>query len=112
MIYISWHIPHIFVNLFIRTTKEGGTMKELYQEELKKLIASYFVMTRKTENISQNKMSEWLLISERSYVEIEHGHNLCNPISLLIYLVYYCQDPLTFLEDVRKVLERVNNSVA
>ena len=45
-------------------------MKELYQEELKKLIASYFVMTRKTENISQNKMSEWLLISERSYVDV------------------------------------------
>lgn len=92
--------------------KEDRTMKELYQEELKNLIFSYFVMTRRTEKISQNKMSERLLISERSYVEIEHGHNLCNPVSLLIYLVYYCQDPLTFLEDVRKAFERVNNSVA
>lgn len=85
---------------------------KMYVEALKKIVSLYFGVTRDTLKISQNKMAENLLISERSYVELEHGHNLCNSVSLLIYLIYYCSDVSAFLTDVKSAFENIQNHAA
>lgn len=88
-------------------------MKNLYRQALIETVQASFKETRKEIlHISQDEMSEKLLLSCRSYIEFERGRSLCNSLSLVLYLIYYCPDPVGFLEDVRVAFERADDSAA
>ena len=84
-------------------------MKNPYKEALIKIIKKYLKKTRKDVfRLSQDEMSEKLLVSCRSYIEIEHGNSLCNSLFLIIFLIYYCPDPMGFLEDTKRAFDDLN----
>ena len=88
-------------------------MKNLYKQALIKTIQASFKETRKEIlHISQDEMSEKLLLSCRSYIELEHGKSICNSLSLVLYLIYYCPDTVAFLDDAKKAIEKAHDSVA
>lgn len=71
-----------------KCTKEGETVADpdIYISSLRSLMSSDFYDTRKRLNLSQAKMAERLLIDPRSYVELEHGRNLCCTRVFMFYL--------------------------
>lgn len=88
-------------------------MKNLYKQALIETVQASFKVTRKEIlHISQDEMSEKLLLSCRSYIELEHGRSLCNSLSLVLYLIYYCPDPAAFLNDAKLAIEKAHDSVA
>ena len=88
-------------------------MKNLYKQALIETVQASFKETRKEIlHISQVEMSEKLLLSCRSYIELERGRSLCNSLSLVLYLIYYCPDPEAFLDDAKKAIEKARDSVA
>lgn len=41
----------------------------------------------------------------RSYVDLDHGKSGCSGFTLALFLIYVCDDPMSFLQDLRRALE-------
>ena len=54
---------------------------------------------------TQAQMATVLFMDDRSYVELDHGHSCCSALTLALYLIYCCNDPIAFLDSLRKVFE-------
>lgn len=74
--------------------------------EIRKCLAECMLNTRKELSLSQMEFAEKLNMDRRSYLELEHGNSLCCTITLLIYLVYYCKDPIELLRSCRGIFEK------
>ncbi|MBP3633362.1 MAG: hypothetical protein J6J43_02175 [Oscillospiraceae bacterium] len=46
-------------------------------------------------------MAEKLAMDERSYNDLDHGKNCCSNVTLALFLTQVCEDPQTFLEELR-----------
>ena len=46
-------------------------------------------------------------MSTRSYVDLEHGKTACSAVTLALFLVFVCDDPVKFLEELRYAFESV-----
>lgn len=57
-------------------------------------------------NISQEEMAFLLAMSARGYCKLEYGDCACCGLTLALYLIYVCEDPIRFLEDLQHELER------
>lgn len=57
--------------------------------------------------LSQEQMAERMEMSSRCYVNLEHGKSSCSGLTLALYLIYVCDDPVAFLEDLRCAFEAV-----
>lgn len=58
-------------------------------------------------DITQEEMAHRIGMSTRSYVDLEHGRTLCSAVTLALFLVYPCDDPVKFLEELRYAFESV-----
>ena len=74
-----------------------------YRERMRQILSDHFKTTRRTMQISQEKMSELLGIDVRSYVELEHGHSLCSTPVLLKFMFNCDVDQKQFLSDLEAV---------
>ena len=74
------------------------------------LIGKYFCQTafeyRVQQDLTQAQMAERLSMDERSYIDLEHGKNGCSVVTLMLFLMYECQDVEDFLRELREVLEK------
>ena len=57
-------------------------------------------------------MASLLEMDDRSYAELDRGNSCCSALTLVLYLIYCCNDPMAFLESLRKVLEAAEDDAA
>lgn len=57
-------------------------------------------------------MADLLIMDDRSYSELDHGNSCCSALTLVLYLIYCCDNPLSFLESLQKILESLEDDVA
>jgi len=50
-------------------------------------------------------MAEKLVMDDRSYIDLEHGKSCCSAVTLALFLIYVCDDIISFLEDLRIAFE-------
>ena len=62
--------------------------------------------------ISQEEMAGRLLMAARSYIDLEQTKNCCSAVTLMLYLIYICNDPFAFLNELRQALEADTIQVA
>lgn len=77
--------------------------------EVRSYLTNCMLHTRDELNLSQMEFAAELHIDRRSYLDIEHGKNLCCSMTLLYYLCYHCKDPLGVLAECRSIFDRHNN---
>lgn len=85
-------------------------MRSLYHRVLKHFFREQLLITRGVR--TQAEMAEALSMSERSYADLERGKASCSALTLARYLIYCCDDPYRFLEDLRIAFEGLDESIA
>ena len=71
---------------------------------LRAYMAARFARTRKDAKLTQAAFSEILMVDTRSYVDLEHGRNLCGALTFVLYLVFLCKDADDFVQELRKII--------
>ena len=87
-------------------------MRKYYEAIFKRFFCTSLFRTRCDQNITQEEMAERLSMSTRSYVDLDHGKTGCSGLTLALFLVYVCNEPLLFLEDLRNAFDHDENKVA
>lgn len=86
-------------------------MRDHYTEALKDLFRhELYRMRVNVLNITQEDMAQLLAMSCRSYVDLEHGKTNCGALTLALFLVYACENPTAFLDELREEFEKVKTS--
>ncbi len=86
-------------------------MRNLFQNALTKYFSCQLLRTRDQLGLSQTEMAECLAMDRRSYVELEYGRHCCSAVTLVLYLLYCCEDPNAFLMDCKTIWEQEYASV-
>lgn len=55
---------------------------------------------------TQSQMASLLIMDERSYVDLDHGKSCCSALTLALFLIYCCNDPVSFLNGLREAFEK------
>ena len=61
---------------------------------------------------TQSQMADLLIMDDRSYAELDHGNSCCSALTLVLYLIYCCDDPLAFLDALQRILEALEDDAA
>ena len=61
--------------------------------------------TRAELAINREEIASSLLMATRTYIDLEQTKNCCSALTLALYLIYVCNDPLAFLNELRQALE-------
>lgn len=85
-------------------------MRKRYTNVLKKRFHDHLIHSREALGITQEEMAHRLAMSSRTYVDLDHGKNCCSALTLTLYLIYICRDPLAFLDEVRCAIEKEDNA--
>lgn len=87
-------------------------MRKQYHKILKSCFHSSLVHTREAMELTQSQMAGILAMDDRSYISLDHGKNCCSAVTLALFLIYCCRDPVKFLEELRNAIEKGNNNAA
>ena len=87
-------------------------MREHYLCILKLFFRAYLVETRERLNLTQAKMAQRLAMDDRSYIDLDHGRYSCSALTLALFLLYCCPEPMDFLTRLRVALETEVDHVA
>ena len=84
-------------------------MKQLCKCNLQDYMTACFVKARKSENLTQAKFSEKLMMDVRSYASLKHGKSLCCTLTFVIYLCFLCKDVEALVRDLREILLKAHS---
>lgn len=87
-------------------------MRRHYTKVLKSFFHQKLFRSRVNLGITQEEMADKLSMSSRTYVDLDHGKTGCSALTLALFLIYICTDPLEFLEELRDAFEREDNKAA
>ena len=87
-------------------------MRQQYIQSLKMVFYNNLIATRASLNWTQSQMAERLAMDNRSYIELDHGNSCCGALTLALYLVYCCEDPVIFIGELRSAFEMDSNHAA
>lgn len=87
-------------------------MREQYKQILKSFFCEKVLYQRNAMEISQEEMAYRLSMAVRTYVDIEHGRTCCSALTLVLFLVYLCDTPIVFLEELKDAFEGNNKKTA
>ena len=87
-------------------------MIRTYRNILKSHFHVHLVQIRTTNGLTQSEMAEKLSMDDRSYIDLDHGKTGCSALTLALFLIYICTDPLGFLEELRDAFEREDSKAA
>lgn len=87
-------------------------MRKQYNQTLKSFFHQKLFRRRVELGITQEAMAGKLSMASRTYVDLDHGKTCCSALTLALFLVYVCHDPLRFLEELRDAFEKENSKVA
>lgn len=80
-------------------------MRNEMEAVLKEAFKELALKTRYERGLTQNKMSRALVMSERSYEDIERGKTGCGALTVVLLLMEI-DNPKCFLDDLRNKLEK------
>ena len=83
------------------------TMRNKYNYILKKLFCKNLIIARKAIHRTQAQMAELLQLDDRNYFNLEHGHSSCSSLTLALFLIYCCTDPVSFLLEIKIAFEDI-----
>lgn len=87
-------------------------MRKTYQKVLKNCFNRVLLRTRTEQMLTQSQMAARLAMDERSYIDLDHGKSCCSAVTLALFLIYCCRDPLGFLEELKNAIETELDSAA
>ena len=87
-------------------------MRKHYTKVLKSFFHQKLFLSRVHLGITQEEMADKLSMSSRTYVDLDHGKTGCSALTLALFLIYICTDPLEFLEELRDAFEREDSKAA
>ena len=87
-------------------------MKTLFLTAMKNFFRTQLLQTRDALDLTQAQMAVRLHMAERSYTALESGESGCSALTLALFLVFCCNDPLAFLTKLRGVFEEVFDRAA
>lgn len=86
-------------------------MREVYRSILIMLFADELQNIRKESRLSQERMSELLMMSERSYNDLENSRCCCGGLTLALFLTDVSPDPIEFLKDLREAFKSYKDNM-
>lgn len=87
-------------------------MRKVYERMLKTMFRKQIICKRKEMKLTQAQMSENLEMSVRSYCDLENGKYKCSAITLVLYLIYCCDDVNSFLNGLKSEFEKASEDAA
>ena len=81
-----------------------GIFKEFFYKKL--------IYSRNELGISQEEMAERLEMAVRSYIDLDHGKTSCSAVTLVLYLIYVCDEPQAFLDELKAEFETCKTKAA
>lgn len=87
-------------------------MRKTYHTLLKRHFHSTLVRTRTNLGLTQSEMAERLAMDDRSFIDLDHGKTCCSAVTLVLFLIYVCDDVDGFLEELQHAFEADANQVA
>ena len=80
-------------------------MRNKMEAVLKEAFRELALKTRYERGLTQSKMSRALVMSDRSYEDIERGQSGCGALTIVLLLMEI-DNPIFFLDDLRIKLEK------
>ena len=87
-------------------------MRKQYTQVLKVFFHQKLFRSRVEMGITQEDMACRLSMASRTYIDLDHGKTSCSALTLALFLIYICADPLTFLKELREAFENESNKAA
>lgn len=87
-------------------------MRKQYTNILKNFFRKKLIITRPRLRLTQEQMAQRLYMDDRSYIALEHGKSCCGAVTLSLFLIYCCDDPVVFLSELKEAFEQEGNYVA
>lgn len=87
-------------------------MRKHYLKVLKAFFHQKLFYTRAELGITQEEMAHRLAMASRTYIDLDHGKTSCSALTLALFLIYICTDPLTFLRELRNAFENDDSKAA
>lgn len=87
-------------------------MRKHYTRVLKTIFHRELFQRRVELDITQEEMAQRLSMASRTYVDLDHGKTCCSALTLALFLIYICTDPLEFLDKLRHAFENETSQAA
>ena len=81
------------------------SIRKQYVQLLTTIFSREVNRSRKSCKLTQAQMAQRLCMDERSYIKLEHGQYCCGGLTLLLFLIYCCEDVPAFLANAKALLE-------
>ncbi|MBQ7922895.1 MAG: helix-turn-helix domain-containing protein [Clostridia bacterium] len=75
-------------------------MRHNIEKALKEELRTLALTLRDRLNLTQSKMAEKLIMTDRSYSDIETGENMCGTLTTILLLAEL-DDPKTYLQELK-----------
>lgn len=80
-------------------------MRKTYRNILKHRFHASLIQARTSKGFTQSEMAERLFMDDRSYIDLEHGKTCCSAVTLILFLLYLCDDVDQFLQELCHAFE-------
>ena len=80
-------------------------MREHYTETLKIFFSQKVSKYRNKLGVTQEEMADRLMMSCRSYSDLDNGIPCCSGLTLALFLTTICPDPAAFLEELKEAFD-------
>lgn len=87
-------------------------MRKQYQYILKNFFCDKVFYTRESMGITQEDMAHTLAMAPRTFIDLEHGKTGCSALTFALFLIYFCQNPVLFLEELKNAFEAAQKKTA
>lgn len=87
-------------------------MRHHRQRVLKDFFNSRLILARDNLGVTQEEMAHRLNMAPRTFSDLERGKNSCGALTLVLFMIYICKDPMEFLEELRNALETDTSKAA
>lgn len=87
-------------------------MRKRYRQILKTFFRDKVFSTRDDMGISQEDMAHILAMAPRTFIDLEHGKTGCSALTLALFMIYICKNPVAFLEELRNAFETDRDKAA
>ena len=114
LMHTSWRTHLSFCYTFVQFNERECEliMRSIYAGILKSYFCNQLFSIRNAHGFTQAQMARRLRMEDRSYIELDHGKSCCSALTLALFLIYLCEDPMLFLDELRKAFEEEDSSVA
>lgn len=87
-------------------------MRKQYNIVFKAFFHEKLLHRREDLGITQEEMAHRLVMANRTYVDLDHGKTGCSALTLALFLIYICVDPITFLRELQSAFEKCDREAA